>query len=121
MEYEPNKFQNDFQNISDYLISLGDENRQKIIIYLMSDLSCDGFRVNDIAEAIGLSRPAVSYHLKNLKQNGVVDFHSVGTRNYYYLSGNAENILKLQQLVDGAIEIMNEVKKNNEKNPSRTN
>lgn len=50
---------------------LTDENRQAIIMLLAQHKS--GLNVNTISEHINLSRPAVSHHLKVLKQSGFVN------------------------------------------------
>ncbi|MNJ01938.1 Transcriptional repressor SdpR [compost metagenome] len=42
--------------------------------------------VNEITEKLTLSRPAVSHHLKLLKNAGVVKVEQVGTQRYYELS-----------------------------------
>ncbi|CAI3251434.1 zinc-binding dehydrogenase [Enterococcus cecorum] len=38
-----------------------------------------------ITEKTHLSRPAVSHHIKILKDAGVVEMRKEGTKNYYYL------------------------------------
>ena len=63
---------------------LTDENRQAIIMLLGQHKS--GLNVNMIAEHIKLSRPAISHHLKVLKQNGFVNFEKKGVENYYVLT-----------------------------------
>ncbi len=63
---------------------LTDENRQAIIMLLGQYKS--GLNVNTIAEHIQLSRPAISHHLKVLKQNGFVDFEKRSVENYYVLT-----------------------------------
>ncbi|MNI90804.1 Transcriptional repressor SdpR [compost metagenome] len=42
--------------------------------------------VNEITEQLPLSRPAVSHHLKLLKNAGVVGVEQLGTLRYYFLS-----------------------------------
>ncbi|NOU98783.1 ArsR/SmtB family transcription factor [Paenibacillus planticolens] len=63
---------------------LTDENRQAIIILLAQHKS--GLNVNTIAEHINLSRPAVSHHLKVLKQSGFVSSEKKSVENYYLLT-----------------------------------
>ena len=38
-----------------------------------------------------LSRPAISHHLKILKEAGIVDIRQEGTANYYYLTLRESN------------------------------
>lgn len=67
-------------------IALGDENRQHIVIELLENFG--GLRVNDIAKRVHLSRPAVSHHLKILKEAGIIDMFKRGTKNYYHMNAN---------------------------------
>ncbi|MFS1515198.1 metalloregulator ArsR/SmtB family transcription factor [Bacillus sp. SM2101] len=64
---------------------LSDKTRQDIIL-LLDEHEETGLNVNEIAEKLPLSRPAISHHLKNLKQAGLVDVRQHGTGNYYYLT-----------------------------------
>ncbi|WP_282937543.1 metalloregulator ArsR/SmtB family transcription factor [Paenibacillus sp. RC67] len=63
---------------------LTDENRQAIIMLLAQHKS--GLNVNTISEHINLSRPAVSHHLKVLKQSGFVNSEKKSVENYYVLT-----------------------------------
>ncbi|AVV58293.1 ArsR family transcriptional regulator [Paenibacillus glucanolyticus] len=63
---------------------LTDEKRQAIILLLAQHKA--GLNVNTIAEHINLSRPAVSHHLKVLKQSGYVSFEKKSVENYYVLT-----------------------------------
>ncbi|QZO08858.1 ArsR/SmtB family transcription factor [Enterococcus raffinosus] len=93
------KIKNEFSEVSDFLIALGDEKRQAIIIALLEDKACKGLRVNDLTETTKLSRPAVSHHLKILKQAKLIDYRSEGMKNYYYLSHDTSEINKLKHLL----------------------
>ncbi|MDT2523857.1 ArsR/SmtB family transcription factor [Enterococcus raffinosus] len=93
------KIKNEFSEVSDFLIALGDEKRQAIIIALLEDKACEGLRVNDLTETTKLSRPAVSHHLKILKQAKLIDYRSEGMKNYYYLSHDTSEINKLKHLL----------------------
>ncbi|REK76836.1 ArsR/SmtB family transcription factor [Paenibacillus paeoniae] len=63
---------------------LTDEKRQAIILLLAKHKS--GLNVNTIAEHIDLSRPAISHHLKVLKQSGYVSYEKKSVENYYVLT-----------------------------------
>lgn len=93
------QLQMDFNDVKEFLMALGDEKRQAIIVTLLQQPTCKGLRVTDLTEATQLSRPAVSHHLKILKQAGVVDVKSEGTKNYYYLSPDTSEIDKMLQLL----------------------
>ena len=66
------------------LASLADPTRRKILEQLR-----DGPRsVGAIAEKLPVSRPAVSQHLKVLKNSGLVIDRAEGTRRVYYIDPN---------------------------------
>lgn len=68
-------------------IALGDENRQRILAALLEHYG--GLRAGEIARLVGLSRPAVSHHLKTLAEAGLVDHYSSGTMNFYHVCSSA--------------------------------
>ncbi|MCI7263547.1 MAG: ArsR family transcriptional regulator [Clostridiaceae bacterium] len=80
-------------------IALGDEIRLTIVEALTDEayrrcngdfsaenISRHGLNVREITEQTSLSRPAVSHHLKILKNAGLISMRREGTCNYYYLS-----------------------------------
>ncbi|MBG9568922.1 ArsR/SmtB family transcription factor [Brevibacillus agri] len=73
-----------FKDCIPLLEVLTDENRQAIIMLLAQNKS--GLNVNAIASHIDLSRPAVSHHLKVLKQSGFITSEKKGVENYYVLT-----------------------------------
>lgn len=75
---------------------LSDEKRQEIVLLLSETM--EGLNVNAITEKISLSRPAVSHHLKILKQAGLVDVMSKGIENYYFLTLK-ESVKNLKELI----------------------
>lgn len=102
------QLKSDFREISDFLIALGDEKRQAIIVALLQDKACQGLRVVDLTEATQLSRPAISHHLKILKQAGLIDMISEGTKNYYFLSHDTKEIDKLKKLLNDVTTLIKE-------------
>jgi DNA-binding transcriptional ArsR family regulator len=68
---------------SDALDALGDANRRAIV----QILSGGGRSVQEIADELPISRPAVSRHLRLLKGAGLVDDRPDGTRHIYELRG----------------------------------
>jgi DNA-binding transcriptional ArsR family regulator len=64
--------------------ALGDEHRRLILRLLSSG----GRSVSEIAEQLPISRPAVSRHLRVLKDARLVSDHSEGTRRIYEIEGN---------------------------------
>lgn len=77
------------------LNALGDETRQHIILEMMRIGKCDGVRVGEITERTNLSRPAVSHHLRIMKDAGIVKMRKEGTRNYYFFDPEMESFERL--------------------------
>ncbi|NHI98561.1 ArsR family transcriptional regulator [Lactococcus garvieae] len=96
----------ELSEVGDLLIALGDEKRQAIIIKLLEESDCKGIQVGDLIEATGLSRPAISHHLKILRQAKIVNYRSEGTKNFYYLEHDTSEIIKLQHFLDEVTRIM---------------
>lgn len=72
-----------FRDLSECFSALADSYRQDILILLTDNSEMN---VNQIASRIDLSRPAISHHLKILRQANLVDSEKRGTENYYYLT-----------------------------------
>ncbi|MCD8083835.1 MAG: metalloregulator ArsR/SmtB family transcription factor [Clostridiales bacterium] len=78
-----------FHHCMPLFIALGDEVRLRIIEVLPGaylDGRSDGLNVNEITSQTNLSRPAISHHLKILKESGLVDARQSGTSNFYRLT-----------------------------------
>ncbi|MGD6833669.1 ArsR/SmtB family transcription factor [Sutcliffiella halmapala] len=78
---------------------LADEARQDIILLLAEQ---ESLTVNEIAESSRLSRPAISHHLKILRDNKLVSIEQKGTQRIYSLTlDTSVNMLKnLIELVE---------------------
>ncbi|GGE58936.1 ArsR/SmtB family transcription factor [Priestia taiwanensis] len=78
---------------------LCDPNRQDIILLLSKN---SALTVNEITAQSSLSRPAISHHLKLLREQGLVTVDKRGTERYYSLSlGDAvESWKKLIALIE---------------------
>lgn len=100
----------EFRNCQKLLTALGDENRQHLILEMMQMGECQGVRVGTITEKTHLSRPAVSHHIKILKEAGILKMRREGTKNYYYLDADTESMHQLLSMIRHAIEIMEEMK-----------
>jgi DNA-binding transcriptional ArsR family regulator len=100
--------QHDFYELSDFFIALGDKKRQAIIIRLLEEENCTGLQVPSLLEITNLSRPAISHHLKILKEAKIVKLRQEGTKNYYYLDHKQTEIKKLQCFLNKVVNIMNE-------------
>lgn len=79
--------------------ALGDVHRQEILVILASERRS----VGELAVDIGLSRPAVSHHIKILKQAGLLEESRQGVRRYYTptFSTSRETISLLLQELTG--------------------
>jgi DNA-binding transcriptional ArsR family regulator len=62
-------------------------------------LAAGPMSVGDLAAQLPVTRPAVSQHLKVLKEAGLVDEEAVGTRRIYRV--DAAGIAALRQQLDG--------------------
>lgn len=92
-----------FKACQDIFIALGDATRQKILLILL-DNKKTGLRVNDIANQTPLSRPAVSHHLKILKNANIVAVNRTGTKNYYCINCEEMPWKQLAKLSDDIYE-----------------
>ncbi|MBQ8824083.1 MAG: helix-turn-helix transcriptional regulator, partial [Ruminococcus sp.] len=59
-----------------------------------------GLRVGEITEKTHLSRPAVSHHIKILKDAKIVAMRKKGTMNFYYVDIDNTEWIKLKMLVN---------------------
>ncbi|WP_283679861.1 metalloregulator ArsR/SmtB family transcription factor [Lentilactobacillus sp. Marseille-Q4993] len=101
--------QKQLTGLSDFLVALGDEKRQAILIELMAaENGVEGLRVVDLTDATKLSRPAISHHIKILMQAKLIQRRSDGTKNYYYLSHDLTKINQLQDLISNVKTIIKE-------------
>lgn len=88
------KLSDGIRSCSDLLCAIGDPNRQDIILLLLESGESS---VQSITSNLKLSRPAVSYHLKVLKQAGIVNMRKCGTSNLYSLEPACEAWSKLSR------------------------
>ena len=77
------------------LEALGDSTRREIF-----EILCRGPQsVGQLAEVVPVSRPAVSQHLRVLKEAGLVADHAEGTRRIYRVA--ADGVESLRTYVEG--------------------
>jgi DNA-binding transcriptional ArsR family regulator len=79
---------------TDLMSALGDPTRRQIV----DILSIHPSSVADIAQQLPVSRPAVSQHLRVLKEAGLVTLRTEGTRNIYQL--DPEGLAALRDHLD---------------------
>lgn len=66
------------------LLAIGDETRQAILLVLMETECQTGLRVGEITKQTHLSRPAVSHHLRILREAGVILMRKEGKKLLLY-------------------------------------
>lgn len=88
-------------------LAMGDGNRQHIIVALLENYG--GMRVGELTKRTNLSRPAVSHHLKILKDAGIVSMFKRGTMNFYHVDANESQWVQITALVNHINELVQEV------------
>ncbi|WP_294465090.1 winged helix-turn-helix domain-containing protein [uncultured Anaerofustis sp.] len=101
---------NKFKNCKNAFVSLGDETRQSIIVALLESDNI-GMRVGEITKKTYLSRPAVSHHLKILKEANIISMYKKGTMNFYYISTNKTIWNEIKNLTDEVYEVIQSASK----------
>jgi len=69
-------------------------------IRLLSMLVADDLCVGELSEALEMSQPSVSHHLRLLRQSGVVKYRKYGKHVIYYISDTAAGNLARHILKD---------------------
>lgn len=87
------------------LTAIGDETRLHILLEMMKMGDCDGVRVGEITRKTNLSRPAVSHHLRILREAGVLRVRREGTKNFYYFDRRLEAFDRLSAVLRDAAEL----------------
>lgn len=99
----------DFRECRAVLVALGDENRLHILYQMMVTAKPMGMRVGDIVKMSSLSRPAVSHHMKILKDAGVVNVRREGTKNYYFLDPDMKSFRALISVLQRSVDYSSEL------------
>lgn len=99
------KLKQELKECQKALIAIGDETRQHILMIMMEG-ECSGNRVVDITKKTNLSRPAVSHHMQILKEAGFVKLRKEGTKYYYYLDMEDNEINRLCKLFEDIRDIL---------------
>jgi ArsR family transcriptional regulator, arsenate/arsenite/antimonite-responsive transcriptional repressor len=86
---------NVFRSCIPLFTALADPARQDIILLLAEK---EPLSVNEIAEQSNLSRPAISHHLKIMRDTQLVVSEQKGTQRYYSLSLD-QSVAQLKQLI----------------------
>ena len=98
--------QKQFKDCSHIFVALGDVTRQKICLDL-TEAGNEGINVAQLTGKSLLSRPAISHHLKVLKDCGIVEPLKKGTQIFYRIRLK-ENFAIVKQLIQTMDEIFEE-------------
>lgn len=90
----------DFEKVSMTFQLISDPTRLKILWFLCHHETC----VNNIAATVEMSSPAVSHHLRLLKQAGLISARRDGKEMYYKLSDTPEALL-IHRAIDDVFDI----------------
>jgi DNA-binding transcriptional ArsR family regulator len=85
-----NQIVTDGPDRSDPFSALGDPNRRRIL-ELLADAPCS---VGALAAVMPISRPAVSRHLRLLRESGLVEEEAQGTRRVYRLQDSGAEVVQ---------------------------
>ena len=96
-----------FHHCAPFFIALGDEARQKLILDIV-DAGKSGVNVTDLSAKSNLSRPAISHHLKVLKDANLIYPDKQGTQIFYKLNLN-ENFQEIENLITSMQSILKKI------------
>jgi len=90
---------------AEFFKALGDENRLKILKMLAEKDMC----VCEIINNLNVSQPAISHHLKTLKQAGIVEDRREGKWIFYSL--NQKEIINYLDFFEGLVKVSDQPRK----------
>ncbi len=91
---------NNFQTVADVFKQLGDTTRVRIFWLLCHCEEC----VINISAMLDMSSPAVSHHLRPLKNSGLIVSRRIG-KEVYYRAADTEQGRLLHQMIEQVMEI----------------
>jgi len=80
-----NTIPNEWQNIAQLFIALGDAHRQRILLAFEKE---ERLNIMQIATTSTLSRTAVTHHLKILHHSGALQSEKIGKEVYFWVNKN---------------------------------
>lgn len=84
-----NPFDSNIEQQTELFSALADPTRLKLLRLLSQQKEPDALCVNGLAFRLGVTQPAVSQHLKVLKNAGLVKAERRGYRIHYFINRNA--------------------------------
>jgi DNA-binding transcriptional ArsR family regulator len=89
-----------FEEASDVFVAIGDKTRQSLIFDII-DAGNEGIDVASLTKNSVLSRPAVSHHLKVMKDAGILSARKSGTQVFYSVRLQYGVLEQIRELVSG--------------------
>ena len=89
-----------FQTVADIFKQLSDSSRVRIFWLLCHCEEC----VIDLSALVGMSSPAVSHHLRQLRESGLIVSRRVG-KEVYYRAAETEQAQLLHRMIERTVEI----------------
>ena len=90
-----------------FFIAMSDEYRQQLIMNIAA-AGKEGINVTNLSAKSKLSRPAISHHLKVLKESGLIKPLKVGTQIFYQLN-LSEKFKTFSELVNAMESILQKI------------
>ena len=99
-----------FNSCVPFFIAMSDEYRQQLIMDI-AETGREGINVSNLSAKSKLSRPAISHHLKVLKDSGLIKPKKVGTQIFYQLnlSENFKIVFELINSMENILSKINEI------------
>ena len=99
-----------FNSCVPFFIAMSDEYRQQLIMDI-AEAGREGINVSNLSAKSNLSRPAISHHLKVLKDSGLIKPKKLGTQIFYQLnlSENFKTVSELITSMDNILAKINEI------------
>lgn len=110
LKSELKRFRDLFTKCGPIFTALGDEVRQRLVLDI-ADAGEEGISVMGLTSLSNLSRPAISHHLKVLKDCGLVETQKKGTWVFYRISVS-EQFEKIDELLHEILKIAKKAKSN---------
>ena len=117
LKSEFKRFRDLFTKCGPIFTALGDEVRQRLVLDI-ADAGEEGISVMGLTSLSNLSRPAISHHLKVLKDCGLVESHKKGTWVFYRISVS-ERFEQVDELLHEILRIAKKAKSNRGKKSSK--
>ena len=99
-----------FNSCVPFFIAMSDEYRQQLIMDI-AEAGKEGINVSNLSAKSKLSRPAISHHLKVLKDSGLIKPRKEGTQIFYQLNlmDNFKTVSELINSMENMLQKINEI------------